>query len=639
MAIQDILELDAIFEENLRLGGTSNKADSIKKYLINVKNKLKARPSVEFPSPCDWFNTSESWTGDHLKGRLSLLDFWTYCCINCMHILPDLEELEDEFASNDNVVVIGIHSAKFENERVGANILSAIQRYGIHHPVINDTQATLWNSLSISCWPTVVLCGPDGKPLKFFVGEGHKQDMIDFVKAALEVFHDDLQVEKKSLPKIEKGLSVTDSPLKFPGKVLVSENCVFIADTGNHRILLASTDGEVSTVIGNGSRGHADGNFSEAQFNSPQGLALHGQDDLFVCDTNNHVIRHVDLKSMKVSTIAGNGKQCLNSQMVSGQKALEMALASPWDIVADGNSALMIAMAGSHQIWKYDRQTQIMSLLAGSGKEENRNNSYPLKSSFAQPSGLSFTGEILYVADSESSTIRSFHPKNGVKNVCGGSKNPVDLFSFGDQEGRGTDAKLQHPLGVAYVPDDKLFVADSYNHKLKLVTDLSAKNPNCTACPVTGLNEPGGICFDGKGSLFVADTNNHCIKIINVDSYQVSEFALAMPTSVSDEVDCSKASLVFTANKEYPLRFVIQLDSETSLNQEAPNSWKTRSAKGNIGSDLTINLEPSGDEESLTLEVKLYLCSNQICTVRNKTVSIQLEANASSTDNNFVIDM
>ena len=114
-----------------------------------------------------------------------------------------------------------------------------------------------------------------------------------------------------------------------------------------------------------------------------------------------------------MTTVAGNGNQCLNSQIpCSGQNALDIPLASPWDIVSDSDgNQLFIAMAGIHQIWKYDLETKIMNLVAGSGKEENRNNSYPLKSGFAQPSGLTLFDGNLYIADSESSTIRIFHPK------------------------------------------------------------------------------------------------------------------------------------------------------------------------------------------------------------------------------------
>ena len=327
MAIQDLLELDMLLDQSMTdpdAESCSNLAKLTPDLIKNHFNKMTAKkfPTIVFPANCEWFNISGPLSSDHLKGRIVLLDFFTYCCINCMHILPDLEALEETF--EDQVLVIGVHSAKFDNEKVGNNINNAIQRYGIHHPVINDSGASLWQNWSISCWPTVVLCF-DGKPLKFFVGEGHRQNMIHFVQVALDHFKEDLNKAIEPLPKMEVGLRLHESPLKFPGKVLVQDDLLFISDTGNHRIIVCDPNGDVKDFIGVG-RGHADGTFKEAKFNSPQGLAKKS-DFLYVCDTNNHAIRCINLLTKEVTTIAGNGHQCRNSQMTSGQNGLDMALA------------------------------------------------------------------------------------------------------------------------------------------------------------------------------------------------------------------------------------------------------------------------------------------------------------------------
>jgi len=642
-AIQDLLAMEIEIMESQESGAT-NKHALMKNHILKVKEKLKNRPAVEFPSNCEWFNTSQPWTSDHLKGRLTLLDFWTYCCVNCMHILPDLEAIEEEFENNEKLLIIGVHSAKFDNERIGSNISNAIQRYGITHPVINDAQANLWNNLSISCWPTVLLCDPHGKPLKFFVGEGHRQDMIDCVKIAFEVFRDELEKPCQiTLPKIQLGLYATESVLKYPGKVFWCDNLIYISDTSNHRIIVCEPNGHVKHVIGDGRRGHADGVFSEARFDSPQGLAMN-ENCLYVCDTNNHVIRCIDLTKNQVTTVAGNGNQCINSQMTSGQNGLDMALASPWDIVQDSGtkSLLLIAMAGTHQIWKFDLETKIMTLVAGSGKEENRNNSYPLKSSFAQPSGLALFDGNLFIADSESSSIRVFNQKTGVKNVCGGAKNPMDLFSYGDKDGKGTEARLQHPLGVASTSADKLYIADSYNHKIKLVTELASKTPVCSTCPVEGLNEPGGLSYDGLDCLYIADTNNHCIQKLNIDTYEMTKLDLEMPKSAesSEEVDSSKASLVFKVHKNHPIRVLVSLPPEHTLNADAPNSWKLESksqglVKGQVPETLRFDINQQSDD-FFTLILKLYLCSNGICTVRSTKIVFQTDENARDTGDNEI---
>ena len=127
-AVQDLLGLEIEMMENQELG-TTDKCVLMRNHILKVKEKLKTLPVIEFPSNCEWFNTSQPWTSDHLKGRLTLLDFWTYCCVNCMHILPDLEALEVTFKDDEQVLVIGVHSAKFENERVGSNISNVLQMF------------------------------------------------------------------------------------------------------------------------------------------------------------------------------------------------------------------------------------------------------------------------------------------------------------------------------------------------------------------------------------------------------------------------------------------------------------------------------------------------------------------------------
>ena len=636
LAIQDLLELDCLLDQSLSEPGCK-RAELIKNHFKKVQN-LKL-PKFDFPNS-EWLNISRPLEQGHFEGRLVLLDFFTYCCINCMHILPDLEAIEEAFAQK--VLVIGVHSAKFDNEKIGANIENAINRYGIQHPVINDDKASLWQNWSIACWPTVVLCH-EGRPLKFFIGEGHREDMIEFISVALDYFQEDLtKATKLALPEIKAGLS-HESPLRYPGKVLVQDNLIFISDTGNHRIIVCDLSGKVQKVIGQ-DRGHADGQISEAKFNSPQGLALKNG-LLYICDTGNHVIRCINFKDQNslVSTIAGNGFQAKNSQ-IEGQKAiLKIALASPWDIVSHQNG-LYIAMAGSHQIWDLNLQeNQTLTLKAGNGKEENRNNSYPLKAAFAQPSGLCLNGNDLYIADSESSTIRIFN-ENGVKNICGGSKNPMDLFSFGDLDGLATDARLQHPLGVAFM-DEKLFIADSYNHKLKVVTDLKAKKAKVETCPVQGLDEPGGLCFGLGKKLYVADTNNHKIKMVDVETYHVEELKLQFP-KVQEEVDFSKASMKLKAIKGQNIKFELKLQPNLTLNTEAPNGYKIEFVKGHspIKGQIKANLKAEieafeEDEEYFALTFKLYLCSNDgICTVKNQKVIFELKGQNEG-QNDFVIDI
>src|SRR6266487_5011087 len=120
-----------------------------------------------------WLNTDKPLTLSALKGKVVLLDFWTYGCINCMHMIPDLKRLEHKYANQ--LVVIGVHSAKFENEKDTENIRCIILRYEIEHPIYNDANFTVWRAYAVDAWPTQVLIDPAGYIIGAVSGEGHYQ--------------------------------------------------------------------------------------------------------------------------------------------------------------------------------------------------------------------------------------------------------------------------------------------------------------------------------------------------------------------------------------------------------------------------------------------------------------------------------
>lgn len=209
-------------------------------------DKLYNYELIIYFADLEWMNTaSKLCFHDNLRGKIVVLDFFTYCCINCMHVLPDLEALEDKHKVTDGVVIIGVHSAKFTNEKVSANILSAILRYNIKHPVVNDDKALLWQSLLIQCWPTFVVVGPSGQYLYSFVGEGHKEHLLEFVDVALDYFKADIQ--SHDLPLLLESTRLPSTPLRFPGKITGSQKrkMLIISDTGHNRIMVTGLDGIV----------------------------------------------------------------------------------------------------------------------------------------------------------------------------------------------------------------------------------------------------------------------------------------------------------------------------------------------------------------------------------------------------------
>ncbi|XP_042364077.1 NHL repeat-containing protein 2 [Plectropomus leopardus] len=674
------------------------------KLVYEYLKKLDEREDLKIPDfqpGLEWLNTEGPLSlNKELAGKVVLLDFFTYCCINCMHILPDLHQLEKKHSAKDGLVIVGVHSAKFPNEKVLDNIRSAVLRYDICHPVVNDSEAHLWHELEVSCWPTLVLLGPRGNLLFSLVGEGQHDRMMLFTDSALRHYSEQGQLKTHTVGIKLYRDSLPPSVLSFPGKVAIdnSKKRLAIADSGHHRILVVATTGQLLYIIGGPKSGRQDGDLSEASFNSPQGVAIKG-DTVYVADTENHLIRKIDLSEGRVSTLAGVGAQGTDKE--GGAMGPQQPISSPWDVTlgtAGGaeDNVLWIAMAGNHQIWALfladgklpkgsESKAGTCVRWAGSGNEENRNNAYPHKAGFAQPSGLASAPEepwgCLYVADSESSTIRTLALKDGaVKLLVGGERDPLNLFGFGDVDGKGVDAKLQHPLGVAWAPEQSLlYVADSYNHKIKVV---DPKVKQCCTLAGTGeagdtlgpdfdkscFNEPGGICVGDNGKLlYVADTNNHQVKVLDLTSKTVSLFPI--PADCTDSVPSkslgpAKAPTLpkSAARKELPpvavsagqtlvMSLMLSLPEGTKLTEEAPSCWAL-SAEGNewlldsqvvtgdivdlskplsISTKLPAAIKDSNSNPSLTVGVWVYYCmmAGKACMMKAATFTQPLQISAS----------
>lgn len=420
------------------------------------------------------------------------------------------------------MVVIGVHTAKFENEKDPKSIEKAMQRYELNHPVINDADRKIWQAYGVEAWPSVGIIDPEGYMVKAIPGKEHIYNEADQVISQL------IRTHRANRTLIEKPIYFTraeaekaaNSPLWFPGKVLAdgAGKRLFIADSTHHRIVVTDLDGKKIAVAGAGKPGRNDGAFERASFNDPQGMALKG-DILYVADRKNHLIRALDLKKHSVRTIAGVGHQ--GTDLRRGGAALRTGLNSPWDLLIHGND-LFIAMAGCHQIWVMDLARSAVVPFAGTGFE-NIVDGPRLTSCFAQPSGLASDGRKLFVADSEVSAIRSI-PLDGrgdVSTLVG-----VGLFDFGDVDGVGPMVRLQHALGIVYV-DGKLYVADTYNSKIKVIDPISR---SCTSYlggdrQAKLFSEPGGISY-ANGKLYVADTNAHRIQVIDIETKAVSTLNL-----------------------------------------------------------------------------------------------------------------
>jgi thiol-disulfide isomerase/thioredoxin len=476
----------------------------------------------EFPSGAQWLN-SDPLTVSGLRGKVILLDFWTYCCINCMHVIPDLRRLEHEF--DDSLVVIGVHSAKFNNEQETGNIRNAILRYDVEHPIVNDASMRIWDEYAVRSWPTFVLIDPAGKIIGQTSGEGVYDQLHNLIAAVISEHEKAGKLHRSKLQLKPERDQRPPTLLSYPGKIAADEagRRLFISDSGHHRIVVVGLDGTVQAVIGSGEQGLADGSFSDARFHHPQGMAYDAtSNSLYIADTESHALRRADLTAQTVSTLRGDGQQ-------AGWQDVGERLNSPWDLqLLDG--ILYIAMAGPHQLYSYDPASDRLELFAGSG-HENIVDGPRLGAALAQPSGITTDGTGLFFADSEVSAIRSATPgaAGRVGTLIGHG-----LFDFGDIDGTWDAARLQHCLGVDY-HSGALYVADSYNHKIKRL-DIQART--CETLIGTGqpgfadgnasaaqLDEPNDVAW-ASGLMYIADTNNSVIRTYDPQTRSLGTFAL-----------------------------------------------------------------------------------------------------------------
>ena len=627
-----------------------------------LKDPLRAE---DFPADAEWLNVRAPLSlAKELKGKIVLLDFWTYCCVNCMHVLPDLEYLETKYAAQ-GLAVVGVHSAKFTNEKGTRQIREAIRRYEIHHPVVNDADFAVWRSYGARSWPTFALVGPDGTYVGRLSGEGKREELEALIIALLETFAG--KIDTKPLPLRLETSTRASGPLAYPGKIATSPDGqrLWIADSNHHRILEVDGEGRFLRTFGDGERGLEDGPAATARFFRPQGLAVH-EGALYVCDTENHALRRIDLASGVVTTVAGTGKQGNHYSLIREQghgpwPGAKTDLNSPWDLVFVQGIAY-VCMAGSHTLWTFDPKAGTVAHFAGDATERRLDAKALFEAAFAQPSGITWDGSHLYVADSESSSIVRVGLKEGVETLAGGSEDPKDLFNFGDVDGAGLGKRFQHPLAVLFHAGT-LYVADSYNHKIKTVDRESGQVRTLIGMGGIGntdvfrgesFSEPSGLAVQGE-VLLVADTNNHVIRRIDVKRIMASTLKLEgipIPQAhakaggiadvwpeLADTVYPPVVELVVKPDVSVPLTMNLQLPLGWKLTEGAPSALRLR-----LGTKLedtpvegprtAIRLPalPAGRHD-LYVRLLYYVCQDQgACRVRSVDYTLRVEAKPSGAE-------
>ena len=468
---------------------------------------MDASPRVRAPEfqGRAWLNTGgQDLRLADLRGKLTILDFWTFCCVNCLHVLDELRPLEEKYG--DVLVVIGVHSPKFEHERDAAAVVAAVERYGVHHPVLDDPELKTWQQYAAKAWPTLCVIDPEGYVVATMAGEGHAEGLARLLDELIEVHEAKGTLHRGGGPYVPPAEPTTT--LRFPGKaVALASGNLLVSDSARHSLVELPADGEtVLSRIGSGERGRSDGPADRATFSEPQGLCLLPEHvagiagyDMVVADTVNHLLRGVRLATGEVTTVAGTGRQWRPTVADHSHHALSIALSSPWDL-AWYDDRVIIAMAGIHQLWWFDPVKRTVGTYAGTTVEALRDGPLP-DVWMAQPSGLSVAsdGTRLWIADSETSAVR--YVEDGVMQTAVGQ----GLFDFGHVDGPAADALLQHPLGVCALPDGSVLVADTYNGAVRRFDPQTG----LVSTVARDLAEPSDLVLTSDGSVLVVESAAH----------------------------------------------------------------------------------------------------------------------------------
>lgn len=537
-----------------------------------------------------WINVDVLSMGE-LRGRFVLVHFWTTCCINCIRVIEELRPLERELA--DVATVVSVHSPKFPHEEDHAAVVAAVRRYRIAHPVLDDPLRRTWDEYGVHAWPTVVLVDPAGYVVGSVSGEGGGPRL----RRAIEASRAEFEANGSLIPGPGPALAPMPDPpsdgLSFPGKVAVDGARVAIADTGHDRVVVCTLSGEITQeVVG---------------LHGPQGVRFDpARDGLVICDAGaDRVVR----------TALRPGTAEADEVVVDG-------LASPWDVVVEAGGSIVVAEAGRHRLWRVSREKE-PAIVAGSG-EENLEDGPGLLALLAQPSGICRAPQGLIFVDAESSSLRVLTDIGSVATLIG-----TGLFDWGSEDGPAGIGRLQHPLGVAAAPDGvSVYVADTFNSAVRMWSGVDGE---LRTLPVPGLSEPGGLDALPDGRLVVADTNNHRVVLVDLGADTVTTILAGEPEPAADDPALvwvptdGQLSLAWAADATAaeldrsngpPVRVSVSADPP-SLLAPGPRVW----AEDAVAGAISVAVGPSAGEGSVTVEVTAAVCDDAVCRVTTTTAT------------------
>ncbi|GAA1483724.1 thioredoxin-like domain-containing protein [Brachybacterium fresconis] len=570
---------------------------------------------------------------ESLRGKIVLLDFWTFCCVNCLHVLDELRPLEEKWA--DELVIVGVHSPKFEFEKDPEALAANIERYEVSHPVIDDPELETWTEYGARAWPTLMVLDTHGRIAGNLSGEGHGENIDQLVAR--------LVVEGEADGSLRRGPAPTvltervPQTLRFPSKLTtLPDGRLVVSDAGQHRLVVFQDEGHtVDEIIGTGARGHADGDGATAQFAEPNGVLALPDDvaaevgyDLLVTDTSNHLLRGVKVgqdrllrsrTATEVSTVAGSGSQWMQGdQQPRGEgDARSYALSTPWDLTwSRVLNRAVIAMAGIHQLWTFDPVTGALMVLAGT-TQEGLIDGAAVSSWWAQPSGLDELrdGRIV-VADSETSAVRVLDPQTMQVSTLVGQ----GLFDFGHVDGSADVARLQHPLAVTALPDGRIAVVDTYNGSIRIIEEHAEDDAESSASVTvvtvaTDLDEPSdaivGPPVDGIGQLIVVESGAHRVTWVPVAKAAERVIDLGAQRSERPVTDVGPGPLtvrvLFTPPEGHKLDDSLGPSTQVTVST-TPSAMLTDGSGVDTSLERTLTLDPAYSEGVLHVSARAASC-------------------------------
>ncbi len=535
-------------------------------YHISDINKIL----VEKEDKQKWFNVERPLTVEDFKDRVILLDFWTYACVNCIQALPEIKKIEKEFGNK--LLIIGIHSGKFDNEKDVAAIRKAIVKYDINYPVLHDPDLKIWNNFALKSWPTFIVINPHGNIEKIVVGEDNLGKIRKNIRKLASRFK--YEINRDPVPLALEKNNIIGNVLTFPTKIEYAANfsyktrkipVLFISNSGANSIIASSLTGETVLKIGSGKEGFEDGSLGVASFSKPRGLLFDGK-KLYVADSGNNALRMVDFENGMVSTLVGSGKK---GKIISDSymEAKNVDLASPNDIAFFPNKdVIAIANTGSNQILGYNIDKKTIAVLAGNGAAGMAQNT------LAEPSALAPYQDRLYFLDAASSSLRVLDKNGSIKTLVGQGVN-----KFGNKNGDKEVALMQHPIGLM-VDDTGAYIADSFNHIIRKysfstnkISDLIGNHKKGDAlgsASATELDEPDGIAAV-LNNFYIVDSNNNRVLVTNRASLKSEILDIIPPLKLPKE-----GFLEYLPNLQTNDRATVKDDTEINLNIDLNQGWK-----------------------------------------------------------------